>query len=417
MQDSKQVRVRWRAWWRTLDIKDMDGRSTLMLFMGAVLIWTVGLLTINILPLVFQTLKGRDGIGESELGTLGASFILGTVLVTGSSPLWIQKTNSRVVTVFGLVASAGGFVASSWVSSFHGLLICYAAIGAGAGLIQIPAYAVIGSARNPVRAFGIAMFVSMVLPAILSFSLSAVQASGGEALFFWIVAAVFVATIPLAGALPGGPLPSVRSHGQVEVASTPSAAARSRLSDYGAALAAPVTASIAGGLFSGVIMAVYNFVGSVAVANGLPVDVTGPLVGFGLLSALVGSLLPTIVDSWIRPTVGLALTVALLVLVAYPAMLSASSGVFTAGFIIECVLGTAGFAYFFAMVRSIDPTDQIYVGYTAFQSVGIAGATFAAGVLLNNFGPVVMLTAAGACLVASLFIWLLALRLSVRFPA
>jgi predicted MFS family arabinose efflux permease len=98
-------------------------------------------------------------------------------------------------------------------------------------------------------------------------------------------------------------------------------------------------------------------------------------------------------------------------------MLSASSGVFTAGFIIECVLGTAGFAYFFAMVRSIDPTDQIYVGYTAFQSVGIAGATFAAGVLLNNFGPVVMLTAAGACLVASLFIWLLALRLSVRFPA
>lgn len=402
---------------RALDVEAVEGRSTVTRFWGAVVIWTVGLLTVNILPLIFQALQGRDGIGEGELGTLGASFVLGTVMVTGTSPLWIQHANWRLITISGLVVSAGGFVLSVWASGFHELLICFTAVGAGAGLIQTPSYAVLGSARDTVRAFAIALFVSMVLPAILSFSVSDVSANSGGTHFLWIVAAIFGAAIPLAGALPKGPTRSAAGMGAMGQSPASVTAPSMRLRDYGAATAAPIAASVAGGIFSGVIMAVYSFVGSIAGANGMPADLTGHLVGFGLLGALAGSLVPTILESWMRPTAGLALIVTLLVTAAYPAMLSSSSNVLSAGFVMACLFGTAGFAYFLAMVRTVDPTHRIYISYAAFQSTGIAAATYLAGVLLQYFSPVVMLTAAGGCLIASWLIWLLALQLSVRFPA
>lgn len=415
MQEGDQAGVKptkWNAERRAFDFLGGGGRAPVIRFWGAVLIWTVGLLTVNILPLVFEALHGRNGIGESELGTLGASFVLGTVMVTGTSPLWIQHANWRLTTILGLIASAGGFVLAVWASGFHALLICFTAIGAGAGLIQTPSYAVLGSARDTVRAFGIALFVSMVLPAILSFSVSDISASTSGGQFLWVVAAIFAGALPLAGALPSGATKLAAGMGQSPASVTSSAM---RLRDYGPATAAPIAASVAGGIFSGVIMAVYSFVGSIASANGLSADVTGALVGFGLLGALAGSLVPTVLENRMRPTAGLALVVTLLATVAYPAMLSSSPHVFSAGFVMACLVGTAGFAYFLAMVRSVDPTHRIYIGYAAFQSTGIAAATYAAGILLNDFAPVVMLTAASACLVASWLIWLLAIRLSTIF--
>lgn len=397
--------------------QDSGSQFASLRLLGAVLIWSVGLLAVNILPLVFQSLEAKTAIAEGELGMLGASFVLGTVFVTGTSPLWIQHTNWRLVTMVGLIAASAGFLSSIWASKFHDLLVCFAAIGAGVGLIQTPAYAVLGNARDPVRSFGIALFVSMILPAIFSFSLSVASTDGGAGgHLFSIIAVIFLVTLPFSWTLPGGPIQSAPNSSIFDHTLVGITPAKPRLRDYGAATAAPITASIAGGLFTGVIMAVYSFVGSIAVANGMSADITSKLVGFGLLGALVGSLVPTILERWLKPTAGLAFVVAVLVLVAYPAMLSSSSYVFGAGFVSACFVGTAGFAYFLAMVRSIDPTHRIYVGYTAFQSAGIAAATFVAGVLLNHFAPVVTLSVASGCLVVSWLIWLLALRMSVIFP-
>lgn len=382
---------------------------------GAMMIWSSGLLAVNITPLLFQAIEGKGALDQSHLGALGASLVLGMALLTGISPLWIERVNWRWVSIGGLGMASACVLVVSFASDFTVLVSCFFLLGAASGVVQTPAFAMLGRAHDSVRTFSIALFASMLLPAILSLALPAdfARIEGGVRLLA-IIAIIFLAMVPLAWVLPGKQLGSAAEIVDDALPSDPLTGVGIRLRDYGAATAAPIAASVAGGVFTGVIMAIYNFVGSISVANGLSSSLIGTLVGLGLIGALVGALIPSIVEKWIKPTKSLGISMVALVL-TYPALLSTSPQIFTIAFILHCVFGTAGFAYFLAMVRSIDLTHRIYVGYPAMQSAGIAGATAAAGVLLTNFNPLTLLSFAAFSLLVSWVIWLLALRLSDRF--
>jgi len=391
-------------------------RNLLISIVGATIVWSIGLLLVNTLPLIFQVIEGRSKVNESALGALGALFVLGTALIISSGPLWIERANWRWVSIGGLIAASAAVIAAMLASDFTVLAFCFFVMGVSAGVVQTPAFAVLGNSRDPVRAFSIALFVSMLLPAILSIGVPAkLIVSDGGLNLLGVIAVIFVVAVPFAWVLPGKHRKSVTDISTGVLPASPLIGAKIRLRDYGAATAAPIVASVAGGLFTGVIMAIYAFVGSIAVANGISPEVTGTLLGLGLIGALGGALLPAVVEKWIKPTSGIGIAVVALIL-AYPALLSNSPKVFTTAFVFHCVFATAGFAYFLAMVRSIDPTHRIYVGYPAVKSAGIAGATVAAGALLTNFNPATLFIFAGSCLIASWLLWLFALRLSARFP-
>lgn len=387
-------------------------RSSGVAFVCAGLLWSLGTLIVNILPVVFQSLHQSRGLSESQLGALGTAFVLGSGMTSATGPFWVYRLNLTWVSIGSLLAAALGLAGVALLAGTSHQTQWWFAIGLASGCISTPAFTALGYAANPLRAYSIAIFASLVIAALASFLLPFLAVPFADRGVLMAIAALFVLAVPSAFALP-----NVRLQTAVP-SSTRANTPRQQVhpAGYRLALAAPILAAVAGSVFTGVFMGgIYNFADTIATADSLQPQAVGAIVAMSLIGSIVGSILPSILGGQMHTTriVGVASAV---VVLTYPAMVSHSATAFGIGFIIHGLIATLVYTYYLGAVRRFDFTNRIYVAYPAMQALGLAAGTAFAGFLLTRSTPK-MLFGVSAILVAASWLALIAAeRISTRFP-
>ena len=371
----------------------------LVLLLCAGVIWTLGILIGNILPVVLELLREARRLTESQLGSIGSAYVLGHGLVVASAPFWVGRVSPMKVSASGLLASAAGLLVVALLSSVPAMTGGLLLVGAATGLASAPAFAILGATPDPTRVYSLALFGSTLVATLVSFALP----HGGLQAGLIGAVALFVFAAPCVLALAGT---------RVAQAAAVTDGARPRASKV--VLWPPILAMAAGAVFLGVSWGgIYNFVGVIGAANGVDVRGGGWLVAVGLFGALVGSILPALIGARMRPAFMLSLLMAIVV-ATYPAMQAHSSGAFVAAFAIQLALTTAAFAYLLGVVRSIDLTERAYIAFPAVQALGAAGGTKFTGWLLTSWTTGSFFWIAAAAVVASWIALMAALRLHDR---
>ncbi|AQV94868.1 hypothetical protein BJN34_13360 [Cupriavidus necator] len=387
-------------------------KSSGIAFVCAGLLWSLGTLIVNILPVVFQALHQSHGLSEDQLGALGTAFVLGTGITSASGPFWVYRSNLTWVSIGSLLVAALGLLGAAFLSDINNLTHWWFLIGLASGCISTPSFTALGYAANPLRAYSLAIFAALLIAALASFLLPLVAVPPlRDQGALMAIATLFVMATPCALAL---------SRIRLQATSAPRALAGTsrkpaRPVGYRLALAAPILAAVAGSVFTGVFMGgIYNFADAIATADGVPAQAVGPLVAMSLMGSLAGSILPSILGERIHTTVIIGVGTAVVVM-TYPAMASHSTTVFCIGFIIHGIVATLVYTHYLGAVRRLDFTNRIYVAYPAMQALGLAVGTAFAGFLLARYTPALLLGVSAALVMASWLALFAAEKLSTRF--
>lgn len=370
-------------------------------------LWSVGILIPNILSVVFQATQHSRGIGESELGTIGAAFILGRGIIIATSPFWVYRSNPRRVSTGAIFATVIALLAVAFLVDTAHLGYGWFLVGLTSGCVAAPAYTALGNARDPLRAYSIALFGSSLIAAIVAYLLPVfVVPNWGERGALIVLAAAFFVATPCAWALRDGQFIGKNSELR-ETRRRPHDAARR-------SIAAPVIAAIAGAIFTGVVMGgVGAFVASIAASNGIEAESIGLIVAVALVASLGGALVPSVVKERIPPTGMIGIAVGGLI-ASYAAMTSHSAILFGAGFAGHAAFATMGYVYFLGVVRALDFTDRIYVAYPAMDAAAFAASAELSGTLLSRSPPTMLFLVSGAVLTACWLAAAAAQRMAVR---
>lgn len=384
-------------------------QSTRAAFISAGLIWSLGTLIVNILPVVFQALHHSRGLGADQLGALGTAFVLGSGTTSASSPFWVYRLSLTWISIGALFMAALALLGVAFLSGPHSQPQWWFMIGLANGCISTPSFTALGYAANPLRAYSQAIFASIMIAALASFLLPFVAAPFGDRGVLVAVAALFVLAMPCAFALSGIRLQPVSSHKPAERGQP------ARRAGYRRALAAPILAAVAGSVFTGVFMGgIYNFADTIATTDGVPANAMGSIIAMSLISSLVGSILPSFLGERVHTTVMIGVATALAVTM-YPLMGSHSATAFGIGFIAHGLIATLVYTYYLGVVRRLDFTNRIYVAYPAMQALGLAAGTSLAGCILARFTPSTQLGVSAALVVAAWLALVAAERLSARY--
>jgi hypothetical protein len=367
-------------------------RSLRLAGISAGSLWSVGILLPNILSIIFLATQQSRGIDEGALGTLGAAFVLGRGIVIGTAPFWVYRTNPKWVTTGAICATIAALLAVAFLIGSNQLSYGWFVVGLTSGCVATPAYTALGNARDPLRAYSIALFGSSLIAAIVAYLLpSFIIPHYGEQGTLIAISLLFLAVVPCAWALTGAQFVSpVSERSRIDADRQESRRHRR--------IAVPVIVAIAGAVFTGVFMGVGAFMASIATGYGIGAKVVGLFAAFGLIASLGGALAPSLIGKRASPTMMIGVATGG-ILLSFVAMTSASPIVFGAGNVAYAIFATIGYIYFLGLVRSLDFTDRIYVAYPAIDAAAYAASAELAGTMLSRSSPTMLFLVAGAVLI------------------
>ena len=372
---------------------------------SAILIWSIGMLIQNILPVILQALAQDHGLNEEQLGAVGAVFVVGSGVTIGSGPLWIRASNWRQLSGWSLLITALLVAGVAALTGYIALLTAFLMLGLLTGLVQTPSFAVLGDTAEPARAFGAALFASLLLAAALSFTLPTLVAPRlGTTGLLAVIALLTLISVPAVRALPTRALPG-------PVVGTQST--RVSLWDDKRALAVAILATLAGAVYNAPVLAIYYMTAPIAAANGISEKIVGPLIGAGIVLSMVGALIPSFLGNRVRCLTMIGVSSLAIVALAFPAMTSRSALLFGAGYLLFIPSWGLGFTYLLAIARELDTTHRVYVAAPAAQAAGGALGSMVGGVVLARYGQVAFFELAAALLLVSFLVCLGASRLFV----
>lgn len=357
-------------------VQTVGGRA----LVAAAIVWSVSILLLNIIPVVFQGLQLAWAVAPGQLGVLGALSMLGAGLVTASGPYWAVRVNARRVTALALLVGAAAL--GLMVVLGRGFLLPgFLILGLSGGVVSTPAYAALGNAADPTRAYSRALFLAVILAAVASVALSmlVIPRFGGAAVLL-ALGAVYLLTVPCALFLT-----DIRAAPLAAPAATP----RGRWRASAITLAAPIVVAFGGALYQAARSGTYQMISAVGAAIGVRADAIGPLVSLAIIASLAGTILPAILGDRIRARHMVAISAAGAWL-AYYGMAHADTLIFGAGFILHTIVMTQAYIYILGAIRTTDASNRMYIAYPAILSVAIAAGVAGAGFLIANFGPAML---------------------------
>ncbi|QBR03964.1 MFS transporter [Paraburkholderia pallida] len=366
-------------------------------FIAAGLVWSLGILIVNILPVVFQALHESRGLSDEQLGAIGTAFVLGSGITSAAGPFWVYRLNPRWASVAALLATAAGFAGVAFLSAPSNQVYWWFAIGLANGCVATPAFTALGYGKNPLRAYSLALFVSTAIASVASFTLPLLVARFGDRGLLTALAVLFVLALPLALMLSSvwtnaSALPEASAHAPT----LPESSITRRVT-----LASPLLAALAGSIFTGVFMGgIYNFADAIATTVGVQAHAVGLIVAVSLVGALAGALLPSILSERVNSTIVIG-GASLVVMSCYLGMMSGSTILFGVAFVIHGGFSTLIYTYYLGVVRRLDFTNRIYVAYPALQSLGLAAGTSFAGMVLARYSPTVLFVVSAALVTAT----------------
>ena len=157
---------------------------------SAILVGLVGALVIFITPGFLAVIAQKTGFDNDELGYLAALDINAMAVTVGLSTFALARMPWRIAVALGLALIIVGNLLTAAVISFPAMAAARIVAGAGEGVAIGFAFAALGRASNPDRAFSIYLVVGALLSSAFLYALPAIQAAVTPSALFLIVAAL-----------------------------------------------------------------------------------------------------------------------------------------------------------------------------------------------------------------------------------
>jgi len=239
-----------------------------------VVVVTLGAITIMVVPGFVMLVSGQSALDDRQLGYVASWDINASAAAIGLATFLIARWSWRRLAVIGLALIVLGSLLTAANHTYTALVAARICAGVGEGLAIAVAFAALGSALNPDRAFGIYLVVGLTVSAAILAALPSLETRFGSPVVFETMAALALLSMTLLPWLPKG-------------ADTLSPQAASR---------APVSKPLAAGGLIGVFLyfiaqgAVWSYFERIAAANGVDPVVTGEAMGISSFAGVGGAL-------------------------------------------------------------------------------------------------------------------------------
>ena len=164
---------------------------------AAVVLGTLGALTIMIVPGFVMLVGAQSGLDDRHLGFVASWDINATAVAIGISTFLIAHLNWRHLALAGLVLIVIGNVLTAGSHTYTSIVAARLCAGIGEGLAIAVSFAVLGSAANPDRAFGVYLIVGLTVSSAVLLFLPVLQERFGAAALFYGMAALTLTTTGL----------------------------------------------------------------------------------------------------------------------------------------------------------------------------------------------------------------------------
>ncbi len=171
---------------------------------AAVVLGTLGALTIMIVPGFVTLLAAQSGLNDQQLGYVASWDINASAASIGVATFLIARLNWRQLALGGLLLLVAGSFLTGQCHTYGALVAARILAGIGEGLAIAVAFAALGSATNPDRAFGIYLVVGLSVSAAVLALLPRWLAGFGPGVLFETYAAVVLLLMILLPWLPRG---------------------------------------------------------------------------------------------------------------------------------------------------------------------------------------------------------------------
>lgn len=143
---------------------------------SAIVIGIVGALIIFVTPGFLALIAAQSGLDDQHLGYIAAWDINSMAVTIGLSAFLLTRINWRLAVGVGLALITAGNVATAFVQQYEMIAAARVVAGAGEGIAVGFAFAALGRARNPDRAFSIYLVGGALVSTLLLYSLPALEA-------------------------------------------------------------------------------------------------------------------------------------------------------------------------------------------------------------------------------------------------
>lgn len=171
---------------------------------SAILVGLVGAIVIFITPGFLAVIAQKTGFDNDQLGYLAAWDINAMGVTVGLSTFALARVPWRMAVGLGLALIVAGNLLTAGVSSFPAMVAARVVAGAGEGIAVGFAFAALGRAAHPDRAFSIYLVIGALLSSAFLFALPAIQAAVPPAMIFVAIAALTGLVMTTLGAFPDG---------------------------------------------------------------------------------------------------------------------------------------------------------------------------------------------------------------------
>ncbi|BBE35676.1 MFS transporter [Sphingosinicella microcystinivorans] len=171
---------------------------------SAILVGLVGALVIFITPGFLAVIAQKTGFDDEQLGYLAACDINAMGVTIGLSTFALAKAPWRVAVGLGLALIVAGNLVTAAVEAFPAMAAARIIAGAGEGICIGFAFAALGRARNPDRAFSIYLVTGALLSSAFLYALPTIQSAVSPATVFMFSAGLAALVMLTLGAFPDG---------------------------------------------------------------------------------------------------------------------------------------------------------------------------------------------------------------------
>lgn len=171
---------------------------------SAILVGLVGALVIFITPGFLAVVAQKTGFDNDQLGYIAAWDINAMGVTVGLSTFALARVPWRLAVGLGLALIVAGNLLTAMVDSFTAMAIARVVAGSGEGIAIGFAFAALGRATNPDRAFSIYLVTGALMSAAFLYVLPQIQASLAPATVFVAIAVASALVLLSLRAFPDG---------------------------------------------------------------------------------------------------------------------------------------------------------------------------------------------------------------------
>lgn len=171
---------------------------------SAVIVGIIGAIVIFLTPGFLALIAQQTGFDNDQLGYLAAWDINAMGVTVGLSTFALSRVRWRLAVATGLVLIAAGNLLTGLAATFPAMAAARVVAGAGEGIAVGFAFAALGRARNPDRAFSIYLVAGALFSSLVLYALPEIQAAFAPRTVFAAVAAGSLLAILTLKALPDG---------------------------------------------------------------------------------------------------------------------------------------------------------------------------------------------------------------------